>query len=45
MKELLKTVAGMLVSEPSKIHVEEIDDGMMKKYVITVAKSDIKNIK
>jgi len=44
MKELLKYVTGLIVNEKDKVRVTEIDDTMMKKYVIRVAKNDTKNI-
>lgn len=44
MKELLSYVAGLIVNEKDKIAVRETDDGMMKKYVIQVSKSDTKSI-
>jgi hypothetical protein len=44
MKELLGYVAGLIVNEKDKVAVREIDDGMMKKYLVKVSKNDTKNI-
>lgn len=44
MKELLNYVAGLIVNEKDKVAVTELNDGMMKKYVIQVSKNDTKSI-
>jgi uncharacterized protein len=44
MKELLKYVASMLVNEKEKVSVQEQDDGLLKKYTVTVAQADTKTI-
>ncbi len=44
MKELLGYVSSLIVNEKDKVSVTEIDDPMMRKYVIKVSKNDTKNI-
>jgi len=44
MKELLKYVAGQIVNDQEKLQVRELDDGLMRKYIVRVDKDDIKNI-
>jgi len=44
MKELLKYVAGQIVNDQDKLQVRELDDGLMRKYIVRVDKEDIKNI-
>lgn len=44
MKELLKRVVSLLVNEKEKVSVAELDDGLIRKYTVTVGKNDTKNI-
>ena len=44
MKELLGYVSSLIVNEKDRVSVTEIDDPMMRKYVIKVSKNDTKNI-
>jgi predicted RNA-binding protein YlqC (UPF0109 family) len=46
MKDLLKYVSGLLVNEPEKLEIREVDDGIgrLEKYIIKVSKNDTKNI-
>ena len=44
MKELLGYVSGLIVNEKDKVSVTEIDEPMMRKYIIKVSKNDTKNI-
>jgi predicted RNA-binding protein YlqC (UPF0109 family) len=46
MKDLLKYVSGLLVNEPEKLEIREVDDGIgrLEKYIIKVSKIDTKNI-
>jgi predicted RNA-binding protein YlqC (UPF0109 family) len=44
MKEILGYVASLIVNEKDKVAVRELDDGMIKKYIVKVSKNDVKNI-